>query len=116
MLMFQVAAQKEKELLVVQRMLEEEKQQRGKIVASLKGTIQRVRAAGTEEDRLQSELMQLTTQVVQERRKQEQTASALAASQEECRSLSEQLSAATTDKQEAQQAVKRHTLEVRSSK
>lgn len=102
-------------MVAVQKMLEEEKQQRGKIVASLRGTIQRVRAAGHEEDRLQNELMQLTTQLVQERRKREQAASDCTAAQQESQELSVQLAAANAQKLEAHQAVKHHTLEVSSA-
>lgn len=95
-------------------MLDEEKQQRSKIVKSLRGTIQRVRAAGHEEDRLQSELVQLTTQLVQEKRKREQAACDCAAAQQQGKELSEQLASAHAQKLEAQQAVKHHTLEVSS--
>jgi DNA-binding protein H-NS len=96
-------------------MLDEEKQQRGKIVESLRGTIQRVRAAGHEEDRLQNELVQLTTQLVQERRKREQAVCECTAAQQECKELREQLINANTQKLEAQRAAKCQTLEVRSS-
>ena len=109
----QVAGQREKELLAVQKMLDEEKQQRAKIVESLRGTIQRVRAAGHEEDRLQNELVQLTTQLVQEKRKREQASCDCTAAQQQCKELSEQLASANAQKLEAQHAVKQHTLEVR---
>jgi chromosome segregation ATPase len=96
----------------MKKMLEEEKQQRAKIVASLKGTIQRVRDAGHEEDRLQSELLQLTTQLVQEKRKREQCEVDLEAANSEKAALNEQLASMCAQRLEAQQALKNCTLEV----
>jgi uncharacterized protein YigA (DUF484 family) len=61
-----------KEAAALAAMLQEERQERGRIVASLRATIQRVRASGHEEDRLQSEVMHLTGLLSAEKQKCEE--------------------------------------------
>lgn len=53
-------------------MLEDERRDRGRIVESLRSTIQRVRASGNEEDRLQSEVMHLTGLLSEQKQKKEE--------------------------------------------
>jgi chromosome segregation ATPase len=67
--MLQTAQSLETELTATRAMLDAERQERLRIVDSLKGTIQRVRDAGQEEQRLQAEL-QRNTDVVSEQRGQ----------------------------------------------
>ena len=101
--------------------LEEERRERGRIVASLRATIQRVRASGHAEDRLQQEVLHLTQQLAAEKRSKEDAerlaataADDLAAARgelEEVQRLHEELQAA------AAAAERRHaaeTLKVRT--
>lgn len=61
-----------KEAAALTVMLADERQERSRIVQSLRSTIQRVRASGHEEDRLQAEVMHLTSLLATEKQKREE--------------------------------------------
>jgi chromosome segregation ATPase len=64
-------------------MLDEERGERTRIVQSLQGTIERVRASGLEEERLKRELASLSVDIAAERQKREECKRALGATTEQ---------------------------------
>jgi hypothetical protein len=72
-----------KEAAALTVMLADERQERSRIVQSLRSTIQRVRASGHEEDRLQAEVMHLTGLLATEKQKREECERAAAVMSED---------------------------------
>jgi len=69
-----------------------EKEERMKLIESLRGTIEQVKAAGHEEERLHGELVKLTNSLAQERHLREQREQEVATHQQDIQDLKRELS------------------------
>lgn len=110
--MLQIIENLESELVSTRKSVETEKQERVKLLESLRGTIEQVRAAGQEEEHLQCELSKLTALLAQERHLRQQCEEEVLRCQENNQQLENKLCTVSKELLDSQSAAKHQALMV----
>lgn len=110
----QVTEDLQAQLASTRESVELEKQERMKLLDSLRGTIQQVRAAGHEEEQLQGEVSKLTVLLSQERHMRQQCEEAVVKHQDDNCQLKNELCSLSKTLLDCQEAAKQQALQVSS--
>lgn len=109
----QVIEDLQAQLASTRKSVELEKQERMKLLDALRGTIQKVRAAGHEEENLQGEVSKVTLLLSQERHMRQQCEEEVAKLREDHCQLKNELCSSSKTLLDCQEAAKQQALQVR---